>query len=80
MVGKVKGHDVAVEINEQRCRSCSICYDVCQEGVLSLSQPLGKAIVTNIDACTSCRLCEWLCPDWAINVVLTPTEAAITTV
>lgn len=72
MAGRLKGFDVRVEINEQRCRSCGICYDLCPEDVLSSSNPLRKAIVTNLDACTGCRLCEWLCTDWAINVVTTP--------
>jgi indolepyruvate ferredoxin oxidoreductase beta subunit len=67
-----KGLNVSVEINEKRCRSCGICYDLCPENVLSAQKPLNKAIVTNLDACTGCRLCEWLCTDWAINVVITP--------
>ena len=73
MAGRLKGHDVRVEINEPRCRSCGICYDVCPENVLSASDPLRKAVVTNLDACSGCRLCEWLCTDWAINVAATPT-------
>lgn len=79
MAGKLKGFDVAVEINEQRCRSCGICYDLCPEDVLEASTPLRKAIITNLDACTGCRLCEWLCTDWAINVVTTPLATAAAT-
>lgn len=78
MAGRVSGADVRVEINEQRCRSCGICYNLCPENVLSPSDPLRKAVVTNIDACTSCRLCEWLCTDWAINVVVTPLPEGVT--
>ncbi|HJM76193.1 MAG TPA: 4Fe-4S binding protein [Dehalococcoidia bacterium] len=76
MAGKLKGFDVAVEINEQRCRSCGICYEICPENVLGASTPLRKAVIENIDACTGCRLCEWLCTDWAINVVATPLATA----
>ncbi len=78
MAGKLKGFDVAVAINEQRCRSCGICYDLCPEDVLVASDPLRKAVVLNLDSCTGCRLCEWLCTDWAINVVTTPIREAAT--
>ena len=61
VAGKLKGFDVAVVINEARCRSCAICYDLCPEDVLSPSDPLRKAVVTNLDACTGCRLCEDAC-------------------
>ncbi len=71
------GLNVRVEINESRCRSCGICYDLCPENVLSAQKPLNKAIVSNLEACTGCRLCEWLCTDWAINVVILPKEPAI---
>ncbi len=56
----------SVEISEQRCRSCAVCWEVCSPRVLGFQPPLNKAIVVDIGACTGCRLCEWLCPDWAI--------------
>ncbi len=57
-----------VEINDVRCRSCGICYDLCPEGVLAPTDSLRKATVINMDSCTGCRLCEWQCTDWAITV------------
>lgn len=60
---------VQVIINDQRCRSCGICYEICPTKVLGATSPLYKAEVVNIDACTGCRMCELLCTDFAINIV-----------
>ncbi len=67
------GRSFTVEISESRCRSCAVCWEICEPKVLAWKPPLNKAIVTNLEACTGCRLCEWLCPDWAI--VVRPTAA-----
>lgn len=67
---------VQVIINEDRCRSCGICYELCPPNVLGAQSPLYKAEVTDIDHCTGCRLCELLCTDFAINVVI-PERVAV---
>ena len=68
-----------VQIDEDRCRSCAVCWEICATKVLAWEPPLNKAIVTDIDACTGCRLCEWLCPDWAVVVrpVVAKSEEAV---
>lgn len=70
-MSKIK-RSFTVRIDERRCRSCAVCWEVCAPKVLSWQPPLNKAIVTNLPECTGCRLCEWLCPDWA--VVVRPVE------
>lgn len=62
---------VQVIINDKRCRSCGICYEICPTSVLGAESPLYKAVVLNVDACTGCRMCELLCTDFAINVIQT---------
>ncbi len=57
-----------IVIDEKRCRSCAICWEICAPEVLAFEAPLNKAIVVAERECTGCRLCEWLCPDWAIVV------------
>ena len=65
-----------IEIDEKRCRSCAVCWEICAPDVLSYEKPLYKAVVKDAPACTGCRLCEWLCPDWAIVVRPKPEAAA----
>ncbi len=72
--GTVPG--VQVVINENRCRSCGICYKLCPTNVLGAESPLYKAEVVDIEKCTGCRLCELLCTDFAINVVV-PEKVAV---
>jgi NAD-dependent dihydropyrimidine dehydrogenase PreA subunit len=55
-------------IDEKRCRSCAVCWEICAPDVLDFKAPLNKAIIVTPEACTGCHLCEWLCPDWAIVV------------
>ncbi len=64
----------SVEIDETRCRSCAVCWEICAPQVLTYEPPLNKAIIKDLPACTGCRLCEWLCPDWAIVVKPLATE------
>ena len=56
-----------VEIKQQWCKSCGICYALCPKGVLSKDQ-LGKAIVKDPAACIGCRICEEHCPDYCIKI------------
>jgi NAD-dependent dihydropyrimidine dehydrogenase PreA subunit len=72
-MSKIK-RSFTVEISEARCRSCAVCWEICEPKVLAWRPPLNKAVVKDLEACTGCRLCEWLCPDWAIVVKSTTPE------
>jgi len=55
-----------VIINEEYCKGCVICVEVCPKDVLVMEDFVAK--VKDIESCTGCMLCEQLCPDFAIVV------------
>lgn len=55
-----------IEIDEKRCKGCSICVDFCPTNVLEMKGSL--ATVVKLEACTRCQLCDLRCPDFAIRV------------
>lgn len=65
--GGVKLKKFKVEIRQNLCKACAICYTFCPKDVLR-GDPDGKALVTQPDNCIGCRLCEMRCPDYAIRV------------
>ena len=71
---KDKTRSFAVEINQEWCKGCYICVDVCPvEGIFYVEDEVSdkgfrRVGVNNLDRCTGCMLCELLCPDLAIIV------------
>lgn len=70
-----------VHIHKERCKGCAICVEVCQTGVLVLSDEKNEQdypipLVTAAEDCINCRLCEMFCPDFAIWVTEEKEEAA----
>ena len=68
MLGEEKVH-----VDEQLCKGCYYCVDVCPKDVLAASEklgPKGYIIVEAVkpDDCVECLLCEKVCPDFAIAV------------
>lgn len=64
---------VKINIIEQRCKGCNICTEICQAGVLEVSQELNSngyhpPRVKNLNDCIYCGMCEMFCPDFAIWV------------
>jgi len=62
-----------VIFNEDICKSCSLCVQVCPTNVIFLSDYLnGKgyrpARVVNQENCISCAKCAQICPDSVIAV------------
>ena len=70
-----------IHIHKERCKGCGICVEVCQTGVLVLSdekneQDYSVPEVVALDDCINCRICEMFCPDFAIWVTEEEEEAA----
>lgn len=63
-----------VTFEEDRCKGCGLCIDVCPKQVLALdtrrinSKGYNPATVVNAEACIACGFCGMMCPDVVIRV------------
>jgi len=64
-----------IVIDEQRCKGCLLCVEVCPKGIIAASSRFNAkgykvAEVPEADMvkCTGCASCANICPDVAIKV------------
>ena len=62
-----------IEVNEERCKACGLCIEVCPTKILVLSDKISPkgfhpVTVTDMDKCIACTSCALICPDIAITV------------
>ena len=62
-----------IEVDNNWCKGCHICIDVCPRHVLEVDQAVfvrgfHPVVVARPQDCTFCLQCELLCPDLAISV------------
>ena len=55
-----------LQYDEQKCRGCGRCVEVCPHGVFSMAN--GKAELIDKDACIECGACQKNCQFNAIQV------------
>lgn len=65
--------NVAVWVDEARCKACNICVSYCPSGTLAMREDqnaIQGMMIEVIDpsTCIGCRECENHCPDFAIYV------------
>lgn len=70
MANRVMGKIV---INEERCKSCRLCIDVCPKHLLGVAESTNNSgyrpvRVMGKEECSGCALCALICPDLAIEV------------
>ncbi len=62
-------------IDEQRCKACLICIDVCPKKMIEQGKKVNKSgyypvvFLKEKNECTGCALCAQSCPDIAIKEV-----------
>lgn len=71
-----------VHIIKERCKGCRICIEICQSGVLEISEEINTngyhpPCVKNLEACINCGMCEMFCPDFAIWVTTVEKEEIV---
>lgn len=63
-----------VVIDEERCKGCGLCIEVCRTRVLQLAQDrfnqkgYRPVEVNGAEACTGCAACAVICPDVVFTV------------
>ncbi|MBP8989031.1 MAG: 4Fe-4S dicluster domain-containing protein [Clostridia bacterium] len=63
-----------IEIDEERCKGCGLCVNVCPKKIISLQQDrlnskgFHPAGVTDMNLCIGCGFCAIICPDVVIEV------------
>jgi 2-oxoglutarate ferredoxin oxidoreductase subunit delta len=63
-----------IVIDDQFCKGCNLCIEVCPRKVFTPSGRRSRAgysmpQATDLDQCSACFLCEMTCPDLALTVI-----------
>ncbi|MFW6006320.1 MAG: 4Fe-4S dicluster domain-containing protein [Candidatus Bipolaricaulota bacterium] len=62
-----------IEIDDDRCKGCGLCIEVCPQDVLAFSDDFNSSgynyvVPENPEDCIGCEFCGKVCPDVAITV------------
>ncbi len=63
---KARGKRVTIALNEEFCKGCEICVEICPNKCLEMKG--FYPVVKDINLCSKCMLCELECPDFAITI------------
>ncbi len=73
MTKRHKNAPEQIHINDDYCKGCDICIELCPTDVFEPSGELNRRgyyvpIVARVEDCTGCKLCDLLCPELAIII------------
>jgi 2-oxoglutarate ferredoxin oxidoreductase subunit delta len=65
---------VTVTIDEEICKGCALCVDVCPRQAMGLAEHINTrgfhpAALLHPDTCTACAQCALMCPDACMKIV-----------
>jgi len=65
---------IAILIDDQFCKGCNLCIEVCPREVFGKGDQRSRAgysmpKVLSLGNCVACFLCEMTCPDLALSVI-----------
>jgi NAD-dependent dihydropyrimidine dehydrogenase PreA subunit len=63
-----------VTIEQQGCRYCSLCHDICPTDVFDMDEAAGLAVATRPQDCIGCTSCEYICPSRCLTVGDSPRQ------
>lgn len=56
-----------ITVNEQSCRGCELCIDICPTKVFELDAEKHICCVKHAEDCIACLSCAYICPSNAIT-------------
>jgi len=58
-----------IQIDEQKCSGCALCYEVCPRGVYEIDFASRKARIIRGEDCVNCGACVRQCPEQCLKIV-----------
>lgn len=58
-----------IQINEEACSSCTLCYQICPRGVYEMDPEFHKANLVHPESCINCNACVYRCPEQCLAIV-----------
>jgi len=58
----------SIQIDEERCSSCTLCYEVCPRGVYEIDFIRRKAKIVRAKECVNCSACVQQCPQRCLSI------------